>query len=76
MGQFHYEVVRQELGWAYRLGSTYSRLYPDQETAMKAATAEALRMHERGDDTQVRVQGKDGKWRTEYAIGIPPVRKE
>jgi hypothetical protein len=52
-------VLRHQHGWAYRLEGTYSRVFSTQWEATDAARAEALRMHEPGDATQVRVQ--DGR---------------
>ncbi len=65
MGTFYYMVVPREGGWAYRLENTFSPVFVTQAAAIEAAKVEAARMHEAGDDTQVRVFG-DQQWRTEW----------
>jgi hypothetical protein len=68
LGQFHYQVIRHQRGWAYRLEDTYSRVFPTQWEATAAAKTTALKMHEPGDETLVRVQDGGCNWRLELAI--------
>ena len=68
MGQFNYQVLRHRDGWAYRLEDTYSRIFPTRWEAIAAAKAGAIRMHERGDETLVRVHDGGSNWRLELAI--------
>jgi len=68
MGRFCYQVVGRQQGWAYRLGETYSRVFPSQFEAIAAAKAAAIKMHEEGDETLVRVQDSALAWRTELTI--------
>jgi hypothetical protein len=68
MGQFCYQVVGRRQGWAYRLGETYSRIFPTQYEATAAAKAAAIKMHEEGDETLVRVRDSTLCWRTELRI--------
>ncbi len=69
MGTFYYMVVPREGGWSYRLENTFSQVFPTQAAAIEAARAEAVRMHEAGDDTEVRSFGADQQWRTEWVHG-------
>ena len=68
MGQFRYQVVRHKDGWAYRLESTYSRVFPTQLAATEAARAAAHQMHEPCDETLVIVQAGPLVWRLEHTI--------
>jgi hypothetical protein len=68
LGQFHYQVIRHQRGWAYRLEDTYSRVFPTQWEAVAAAKSAAIKMHEPGDETLVRVQDGGSNWRLELAI--------
>ena len=68
MGQFHYQVVRRQRGWAYHLEETYSRVFPTSWEAIAAAKATARAMHEPGDNTSVRVQDGPLRWRTVLVI--------
>jgi len=68
VGRFCYQVVGRQQGWAYRLGETYSRIFPSQFEAIAAAKAAAVKMHEDGDETLVRVQDSALAWRTELTI--------
>ena len=68
MGRFCYQVVGRHQGWAYRLGETFSRVFPSQFEAIAAAKAAAIKMHEDGDETLVRVQDSALAWRTELTI--------
>ena len=68
MGQFCYQVVGRRQGWAYRLGETYSRIFPTQYEAIAAAKTSAIKMHEEGDETLVRVRDSTLCWRTELSI--------
>ena len=72
MGRFLYQVVGRQQGWAYRLGDTYSRIFPTQFEATAAAKAAAIKMHEEGDETLVRVQDAALSWRTELTINGNP----
>ena len=68
MDRIQYEVVRHERGWAYRLERTYSQTFPTQSEAVAAAKAAAIKMHDDGDETTVRVQDGPLAWRTELKI--------
>jgi hypothetical protein len=68
LGQFHYQVIRHQRGWAYRLEDTYSRVFPTQWEATAAAKAAAIKMREPGDETLVRLQDGGSSWRLELAI--------
>jgi hypothetical protein len=70
MGTFYYAVEPRGGGWAYRLDDTFSPVFPTQAAALQAAKVEATRMHEVGDDTQVRVFDDDQQWRTEWVHSL------
>jgi hypothetical protein len=78
MARFCYEVVGRRRGWAYRLGETYSRIFPTQYEATAAAKASAIRMHEEGDETLVRVRDSTLCWHTALRIhgSFAPTREE
>ena len=50
------------------MGETYSRIFPSQFEAIAAAKAAAIKMHEEGDETLVRVQDSALGWRTELTV--------
>ncbi len=50
--------------------NTFSPVLPTEVAAVEAAKIAAMRMHESGDDTQVRVFGDDLQWRTEWVHGL------
>jgi hypothetical protein len=68
MGQFQYQVVKRQHGWAYHLEETYSRVFTMSWEAITAAKATARSMHEPGDRTSVRVQDGPLNWRTVLVI--------
>ena len=72
MGRFRYQVVRHADGWAYRLDSTYSRVFATQSEALQAAKDAAYEMHEPGDATQVFIQDGPLDWRLELTLRDAP----
>ena len=72
MGQFRYQVVRHQHGWAYHLEETYSPVFPTSWEAIAAAKTAAHEKHEPGDTTTVRVQEGRLSWRIMLVINGSP----
>lgn len=68
MGRARYYVVKNGAKWKIiHEGKDYH--YDTQADAMKAAVDAA---HKAQGDSQVLVQGRDGKWQTEWTYGHDP----
>ena len=71
MARAHYYVVRDGSGWKVQLdGKDYP--FNTQAEAMKAAVDATHSSGREGHDAQVLVQGRDGKWQTEWTYGHDP----
>jgi hypothetical protein len=71
MARAHYYVVKNGARWKIRFNDKdYD--YPTQAAAMKAAVDAAHKAGGNGHDAQVLVQGRDGKWQTEWTYGNDP----
>lgn len=71
MARAHYYVLKDGNQWKIRYeGKDYP--YDTQAAAMKVAVDTAHKAGQQGHDAQVLVQGRDGKWQTEWTYGHDP----
>jgi hypothetical protein len=59
-------VLGSEAGWKIRNSDNEYTGYRTQKAAMQAAVNAARRLGRTGHDTEVRMQGADGFWETEW----------
>jgi hypothetical protein len=71
MARLHYYVLRDGTGWKIRHNDNDYH-YDTQADAMKAAVDAAHQAGLKGHDAQVLIQGRDGKWQTEWTYGHDP----
>ncbi|RUM18716.1 DUF2188 domain-containing protein [Rhizobium phaseoli] len=71
MARAHYYVLRDGTEWKIRHNDKDYK-YNTQAAAMQAAVDAAHASGKSGHDAQVLVQGRDGKWQTEWTYGHDP----
>jgi hypothetical protein len=71
MARAQYFVLKDGAAWKVRHNDK-DVSYATQAAAMKAAVDAAHAAGKAGHDTQVLVQGRDGKWQTEWTYGNDP----
>lgn len=71
MARAHYYVLKDGTEWKIRHNDKDYK-YTTQADAMKAAVDAAHLSGRSGHDAQVLVQGRDGKWQTEWTYGHDP----
>src|SRR5664280_2814792 len=69
MPQVTYEVIEQDGGWAYKMGSTISETYPTRVLAHTAAARAAGEQKTPGEDEAIAYEDSSGEWREEEARG-------
>ena len=69
MGQFTYEIVEHDGGWAYRVGGVYSEPFATHAAARKAAKAAAAEQMVPGHTEVIEYEDEQGRWRQEIASG-------
>jgi hypothetical protein len=65
----HYQVVKHDTGWAYKLGEVFSETFASHEVALKAARDAATRQSIGGTTQVISFEDKDGVWHEEIASG-------
>jgi len=65
----HYQVVKHETGWAYKLGDVFSETFTTHESALLAARDAAQRQSLTGTTQVISYEDKDGIWHEELAGG-------
>jgi hypothetical protein len=71
MARAHYYILHESGSWKIKHeGKDYH--YATQADAMRAAVDAAHEAGRAGHDAQVLVQGRDGKWQTEWTYGRDP----
>lgn len=71
MARAIYYVLRAGDQWKIRHNEK-DYFYPTQAAAMQSAVYTANECGKKGIDAQVLVQGRDGKWQTEWTYGHDP----
>lgn len=71
MARAQYFVLKNGTKWKIRHNDKDYQ-YDTQAAAMKAAVDAAHSTGKKGIDAQVLVQGRDGKWQTEWTYGHDP----
>ncbi len=69
MQHVHYQVVKHDTGWAYKLGDVFSETFGSHEGALKAARDAAARQSVGGTTQVISYEDKDGVWHEEIAAG-------
>ena len=69
MGQFTYEIVEHDGGWAYRANGVYSESYPTHEQALQAARLAAAEQMQPGHTEIIEYEAENGRWHVEMARG-------
>lgn len=69
MTQVHYEVVRHDGGWAYKVQDVLSETFPTHDRALFAARSAAARQRAAGETIGIRYEDADGNWHDEIAKG-------
>lgn len=70
MSGARYVVVRQEGAWSVRLEGMDYGPYPTRNAALRAAIDAANKAAERGEKTEVTVEGSDDEVRTPWTFGL------
>lgn len=69
MAEIHYEIVKHNGGWAYKLADVFSETFPSHDAALKAAKDVAARQELAGETTGILYEDADGQWHEEVASG-------
>ena len=69
MSKIHYEIVRHEDGWAYRVNGVYSETFTSHDLARRAAERAAKEQVEPGETTRISYEDEQGRWHTEISSG-------
>lgn len=69
MTHVHYEIVKHETGWAYKVGDVFSETFPSHEQARKAAERAAAEQKRPGQTEDIEYQDKTGNWHEEISRG-------
>jgi len=72
MARHIYYVLKDGEQWKIRFNNQDFTGYATQKAACRAAVDAAHETGKKGHDAQVLVQGKDGKWQTEWTYGHDP----
>jgi hypothetical protein len=72
MARIHYYIVHHEGAWGINVDGKIYGPYHSQALAISEAVATAHKNGQSGHDAQVIVQGRDGKWQTEWTYGHDP----
>lgn len=72
MARIHYYVVHHDGGWAVRKDHEIVGTYAVQSEAEAAAFDMARADHQNGQDAEVNVQDKHGRWGEERTYGHDP----
>jgi hypothetical protein len=72
MARIHYYVVLHNGQWKIKLDDKHYGPYATQADAIRAAVDAAHKAGGQGHDAQVRVQGADNQFRTEWTYGHDP----
>lgn len=72
MARIHYYVVLHSGQWKIKLDDKHYGPYATQADAIRAAVDAAHKAGENGHDAQVRVQGTNNQFRTEWTYGHDP----
>lgn len=70
-----YVIVRQEDAWCVRLEGKDYGPYPTQNAALRAAIDAANMAAERGEETEVVIEGSDREVRTPWTFGLKASRR-
>jgi len=63
----HYQVVKHDTGWAYKLGDVFSETFRTHDSALQAARDAAQRQSLEGTTQVISYEDKDGVWHEELA---------
>jgi hypothetical protein len=69
MSEVHYEIVKHDGGWAYKVGDVFSETFSSHEEALFAAKSAANRQELAGATEDIEFQDERGKWHQEHAEG-------
>ena len=72
MARAHYYVVHKQGQWWIELDGKHYGPYSTQKAAIKDAVDSAHSSGKNGHDAQVRVQGQNNQFRTEWTYGDDP----
>lgn len=72
MSRAQYFVVLHNGEWKIKFNGQHFGPYATQAAAIEAARGAAIDAHNKGTNSQVLVQGKDNKFRTEWTYGDDP----
>jgi hypothetical protein len=72
MARDKYYVVLHDGEWKIKYGGKHYGPYRTQNDAINAARDAALKVYDKGGTSQVLIQGKDNKFRTEWTYGDDP----
>jgi hypothetical protein len=67
--QIHYQVVRHDGGWTYKLGDVFAETFASHDEALGAARQAAAEQQVSGDGVPIRWQDAAGTWHEELSAG-------
>lgn len=69
MSEVTYAIVEHDGGFAYKVGQSFSEIFPSHDAALAAARRAAGEQRIAGDDVGISYEDERGQWREELSAG-------